>query len=116
MQINRDKRRAVEEGVAQAVFTLCGFISVFAVSAVMLYMILKGMPAIFKVGLKEILFSGVWKPTAEEPEYGILYIILTSVFGTGLAVLMGVPVGILTAVYLAELSGDNLILFGDYSD
>lgn len=93
------------EGAAQAIFTLCSFAAVFAAAAVALYMMIRGMPAIFRVGLKEIFFSGVWKPAAEDPEYGILYIILTSVVGTGLAVLIGVPTGILTAVFLAELSG-----------
>lgn len=108
MLVNNDKRRLAEEGAAQVVFTFCGFLSVLAAAVVMLYMILKGIPAIRKIGLKEILFSGAWKPTAEEPEYGILYIILTSLFGTGLAVLMGVPTGILTAVFLAEISGKKL--------
>lgn len=102
---NEHKRRAAEEAAAQAVFTFCGLIAVFAAASVTIYMLIKGLPAILKVGLKEILFSGVWRPVAEEPEYGILYIILTSVFGTMLAVLIGVPVGILTAVFLAELSG-----------
>lgn len=102
---NINKRRAAAEGMAQAIFTFCGLIAVFAAASVTLYMIMRGVPAICKVGLKEILFSGVWKPAAEEPEYGILYIILTSVFGTVLAVLLGVPIGILTAVFLAELSG-----------
>lgn len=103
--VNNDKRRLAAERAAQAVFTFCGLIAVFAVASVTLYMMVKGVPALCRAGWKEILFSGEWKPVAEEPEYGILYIILTSVFGTGLAVLMGVPVGILTAVFLAELSG-----------
>lgn len=105
MRRNSHKRGMAAESAAQVVFTLCGFVAVFAAMSVTLYMILKGMSAIFEVGLKEIFFSGMWKPAAEDPEYGILYIILTSVFGTGLAVLIGVPAGILTAVFLAELSG-----------
>lgn len=103
--ISHKRRRSAEEGAAQAVFTFCGFAAVFAVASMTLYMIVKGVPALCKAGWKEILFSGVWKPVAEDPEYGILYMILTSVFGTGLAVLMGVPMGILTAVFLAELAG-----------
>jgi len=105
LRINGYKRRAAAESAAQAIFTFCGLIAVFAAASVTIYMMIKGLPAIFKTGLKEIFFSGVWKPAAQEPEYGILYIILTSVFGTGLAVLIGVPIGILTAVFLAELSG-----------
>lgn len=98
------KRREDVERAAQAIFALCSFAAVFAAAAVTLYMILKGTPAVFEVGLKEILFSGVWRPVAKEPEYGILYIILTSVLGTGLAVMIGAPAGILTAVFLAEFS------------
>ncbi len=105
MLIVERKGKGAAEGAAQAIFTFCGFVAVFAAAAVMLYMLVKGLPAVFRVGIKEIFFSGVWKPTAEEPEYGILYIILTSVLGTGVAVFLGVPIGILTAVFLAELSG-----------
>lgn len=104
LQVNSGKRRLAAEAAAQAVFTFCGFAAVFAAASVTLYLIVKGLPALCKVGWKEILFGSVWKPVAEDPEYGILYIILTSVFGTGLAVLMGVPMGILTAVFLAELA------------
>lgn len=67
-------------------------------------MIISGTPAIRKVGLKEILFTTVWAPTAQTPRFGILYVILTSVIGTVLAVCIGVPVGILTAVFLAEIA------------
>lgn len=105
MRIRKDQRRLAAEGAAKAVFTFCGFMAVFAAASMTLYMIVKGVPALCKAGWKEILFSGEWKPVAEDPAYGILYIILTSVFGTGLAVLMGVPMGILTAVFLAELAG-----------
>lgn len=103
--VEKDKRRSAAECAAQAVFTFCGFAAVFAAASMTLYLIGKGVPALCKVGWKEILFGSVWKPVAEEPEYGILYIILTSVFGTGLAVLLGVPLGILTAVFLSEFAG-----------
>ena len=105
MLSNSHKRRAAAECAAEAVFTFCGFIAVFAAASVAIYMMVKGLPAIYKTGIKEVLFSSEWKPVAKDPEYGILYIILTSVFGTGLAVLIGVPIGLLTAVFLAELSG-----------
>lgn len=101
----RSKRnKAVVERAAQAIFTVCASFAILAVAAITLYMITSGTPAIFKVGLKEILFGTVWAPTAAEPHYGILYVILTSVVGTALAVMIGVPVGILTAVFLAELA------------
>lgn len=86
------------------VFTVCGFAAVLAVFAITAYMIISGAPAIFKVGLKEILFSGLWQPSGENPSFGILYFILTSIAGTFAAILLGVPIGVLTAVFLAELS------------
>lgn len=96
------KNKAAAEQAAQAIFTACAFAAILAVGSITLYMIISGTPAIFKVGMKEILFGTVWEPTAENPKFGIMYVILTSVAGTALAVLIGVPVGILTAVFLAE--------------
>lgn len=98
------KSKAVVESVAQMIFTVCASFAILAVASITLYMIISGTPAIFTVGLKEILFGTVWKPTAAEPSYGILYVILTSAVGTVLAILIGVPVGILTAVFLAEVA------------
>ena len=86
------------------IFGVCAFFAVLAVGAIFLYMLVNGIPAIRHLGLKNILFGTVWKPVAENPEYGILYIILTSLLGTVLAALAGVPIGVLTAVYLAEVA------------
>lgn len=102
------RNKAIVEHVAQAIFTVCALAAIFAVVSITLYMIISGTPAIFKVGLKEILFGTVWKPTAAEPRFGILYVILTSIVGTTLAVLIGVPVGIFTAVFLAEIADKRL--------
>ena len=99
------KYKAAVERASQAVFRVCAFFTILAVAAITLYMILSGTPAILKEGLKEILFTTVWEPTAAQPKYGILYVILTSLVGTGLAVLIGVPVGVLAAVFLAEMAG-----------
>ena len=102
------KNKAVVESVAQIIFTVCASFAILAVASITLYMIISGTPAIFKVGLKEILFGTVWKPTATEPRFGILYVILTSIVGTVLAILIGVPVGILTAVFLAEVADEKV--------
>lgn len=102
--LGRRRERLIVERLAQMIFKLCALTAILAVASITLYMILSGTPAIFKVGLKEILFGTVWKPTAAEPQFGILYVILTSVVGTALAVIIGVPVGILTAVFLAEIA------------
>ena len=98
------KKKAVVESVAQIIFTVCASFAILAVASITLYMIISGTPAIRKVGLKEILFTTVWAPSAQTPRFGILYVILTSVIGTVLAVCIGVPVGILTAVFLAEIA------------
>lgn len=101
-QVKRQK--IVIEAVAKYIVTFCAFAAVLAVLSITLYMIISGTPAIFKVGLKEILFSSQWAPTAKEPQYGIFNVILTSIVGTGLAIMIGVPMGILTAVFLAEVA------------
>lgn len=105
----REKRKIVNvEFIAQTVFTVCAFFAVMAVASITLYMIWNGTPAIFQVGIKEILFSSAWKPTADKPSFGILYVILTSIVGTILAILIGVPIGLLTAVFLAEVAPKRL--------
>lgn len=104
---NRRNKSAVEKA-AQGIFTLCAFIAILAVASITVYMLINGTPALFSVGIKEILFGTQWKPTASEPSYGILYVILTSIVGTALAVLLGVPIGLLTAVFLAETAPKRL--------
>ncbi len=96
------------EKIAAAVFIVCAFFAVLAVFSISLYMIISGTPAIFEVGLVDILFSTKWAPTAAEPSYGILYVILTSIIGTSLAILIGVPIGVMTAVFLAETAPKRL--------
>lgn len=96
------------EGIAQVIFTICAFFAVLAVVSITLYMIVNGMPAIFQVGIKDILFSTVWKPTASEPSFGILYVILTSIVGTIMAIILGVPLGLFTAIFLAEVAPKKL--------
>lgn len=97
----------VERG-AQAIFTVCAVTAILAVTSITIYMLLNGTPALFSVGIKEILFSSVWKPTADQPSYGILYVVITSVIGTASAILLGVPIGVLTAVFLAETAPKRL--------
>lgn len=91
-----------------AIFTVCGFTAVAAVVAITVYMLIAGVPAIFKVGIAEMLFGTEWAPTAGEPSFGIAYIILTSVAGTAAAIVIGVPVGLLTAVFMSEVATPNV--------
>ena len=103
----RHAKSAVEK-TAKIIFTVCAFFAILAVFSITLYMIINGTPALFQVGLGEILFGTVWEPTAEDPAFGILFIILTSIIGTALAILIGVPIGVLTAVFLAEVAPKRL--------
>lgn len=106
---NSRNKPAVEK-TAQGIFTLCALIAILAVISITIYMIINGVPALLSTGIKEIIFGTVWKPTASEPSFGILYVILTSAAGTALAVLLGVPTGVLTAVFLAETAPKRLAL------
>ena len=96
------------ERLARALLLICAVVAIFAVCAITLYLFAKGLPALHKVGVGELLFGTVWKPTAAEPSFGIAYIILSSIVGTAASVLLGVPIGLLTAVFLTEVSGKTL--------
>lgn len=100
--IGTNKTKTAIERIAQAVFSACAFFAVLAVLSITAYMLINGTPALFRVGLKEILFGTVWRPDAANPSFGIFYVILTSITGTFMAILIGVPIGLFTAVFLAE--------------
>jgi len=96
------------EITAKVIFTIFAFVAVAAVISITVYMFVKGLPALGEVGITEILFGTVWAPTAAEPHFGIFYVILTSLVGTAMAIIIGVPIGILTAVFLAEVAPKKL--------
>ena len=100
--------RRISEKIANHIFLFMAIIAVVSVSAITLYMFLKGAPAIIEVGAPNLLFGTVWKPTATEAHFGIAYIILSSIVGTAVSVLIGVPIGLLTAVFLTEVSNKKL--------
>ena len=87
-------------------FFLCGIITVGFVLCICIYLILSGLPAMIEIGPKAFFLGKIWKPTATtvEPSYGILPFILTSVYGTAGAVIIGVPVGLMTAIFLAKVA------------
>lgn len=92
------------EKIVHFIFFLLGLITVGCVLLISIYLVVSGIPAIRQIGLGEFLFGKVWASTAAEPRYGILPFILTSIYGTAGAILLGVPIGFLTAVYLAKLA------------
>ena len=87
-------------------FLLCGVVAVAFVLFISIYLIVSGLPAIREIGLVNFLLGKTWAPTATtvEPSYGILPFILTSVYGTAGAVVIGVPIGLMTAIFLAKVA------------
>ncbi|MDM8200930.1 phosphate ABC transporter permease subunit PstC [Gemmiger sp. An87] len=96
------------ERIMNAVFFICGMVSIAAVALITIYMVWAGLPAIIKIGPVDFLLGTEWKSTASEPSFGILPFILTSVWGMVGALIIGVPVGVLTAVFLAKLAPPKL--------
>ena len=96
------RKKQLFEGVVHGIFLLLGLITVGCVLLITVYLVISGIPAIRKIGLVPFLFGKTWKSTGADPSYGILPFILTSVYGTAGAIVLGVPVGFLTAVYLAK--------------
>lgn len=96
------------ERIMNGLFFLCGMVAVISVIAITLYMIICGVPAIKEIGIKDFLFGEVWKSTAKEPLYGILPFILTSIYGTIGAVIIGVPIGLFTAIFLAKIANKKV--------
>ena len=97
-------RKRLLEDIVHGVFLVLGLVTVGCVLLITVYLVISGLPAIHKIGLFRFLFGRTWASTAAQPSYGILPFILTSVYGTAGAVLLGVPIGFLTAVYLAKLA------------
>ncbi|HJA30979.1 MAG TPA: phosphate ABC transporter permease subunit PstC [Candidatus Eisenbergiella pullicola] len=106
--VGNSKSKSMVEKTAQVIFTVCAFFAVLAVISITAYMIISGTPALSQVGIAELLFGTVWKPTAADPSYGILYVILTSIVGTTMAIILGVPIGVFTAIFLAETASKRL--------
>ena len=102
--IGSAKTKSAVEKTMSVVFVVCGLTAVAAVVAITAYMLIAGAPAIGKVGVIDFLFGTVWDPTGADPKFGILPIILTSIVGTLGAILIGVPIGLLTAICLAEIA------------
>lgn len=98
------QRKKMFEAVVHGIFLLLGLITVGCVLLITVYLIISGIPAIQKIGLVPFLTGKVWLSTSAEPKYGILPFILTSVYGTAGAIVLGVPIGFLTAVYLSKVA------------
>ena len=102
------KVKRVLENAIHGWFLLMGLVTVGCVLLISVYLIISGIPAIREIGLVKFLFGKVWDSNAATPQFGILPFILTSVYGTAGAILLGVPVGFMTAVFLAKMAPPRL--------
>lgn len=96
--------KKISEAAMYLLFLICGLLAVGFVVLITIFLISSGIPAIREIGLVKFLFGKVWASTAANPSYGILPFIATSVYGTGGAILIGVPVGLLCAIFLAKMA------------
>ncbi len=102
------KKNRLFENIVHGLFLILGLITVGCVLLITVYLIISGIPAIREIGLFNFLFGKEWASTAAEPKYGILPFILTSVYGTAGAILIGVPIGFFTAVYLSKVANKKV--------
>ena len=107
--MDRIKKAAnIFEKTMNLVFTFCGFFSVAFVILITGFLFTSGMPAISEIGLYDFLFGTEWASTASTPSYGILPFILTSVYGTIGAIIIGVPLGLMCAIFVAKMANDKI--------
>ena len=101
-------RKKLFENVVHGIFLILGTITVGFVLVITIYLIVSGIPAIAEIGLFNFLFGQEWASTAAEPKFGILPFILSSVYGMGGAILIGVPIGFFTAVFLSKVANKKV--------
>ena len=97
-------KKNIFEKTVYSIFLILGLITIGCVLLITIYLVIAGIPAIREIGLFKFLFGKTWESTSENPSYGILPFILTSIYGTAGAILIGVPIGFFTAVYLAKIA------------
>ena len=102
------KKNRLLENIIHGVFLILGLITVGCVLLISVYLIISGIPAIKEIGLIDFLFGKEWASSADDPKYGILPFILTSIYGTAGAILIGVPIGFFAAVYLSKVANKRV--------
>ena len=106
--VNEMKNNKTFERIVHGIFLALGLVTVACVLLITVYLVISGIPAIAEIGLWNFLFGKVWNPSGTTPEYGILAFILSSIYGTAGALVLGVPVGFLTAVYLSKMASPKV--------
>ncbi len=107
MSIIKKAANLIEKSMS-IIFTICGFLAVAFVILITGFLLVSGMPAIGEIGIYEFLFGTEWASTASTPSYGILPFILTSVYGTVGAIIIGVPLGLMCAIFTSKMANDKL--------
>ena len=107
-QKKKRNRTQTMENIIHGIFLLLGLITVGCVLLITVYLVISGIPAIREIGIADFLFGKEWASTAAQPEYGILPFILTSIYGTAGAIVIGVPIGFMTAVYLSKMASPKV--------
>ena len=107
-QQKKRNRTQTMENIIHGIFLLLGLITVGCVLLITVYLVISGIPAIREIGIADFLFGKEWASTAAQPEYGILPFILTSIYGTAGAIVIGVPIGFMTAVYLSKMASPKV--------
>ena len=102
------KKKKLLENIIHGIFLILGLITVGCVLMITVYLIISGIPAIKEIGLIDFLFGKEWASSADDPKYGILPFILTSIYGTAGAILIGVPIGFFSAVYLSKVASKRV--------
>ncbi len=106
MERRKVKLNSIREKVMETVFMVAACISILAVALICIFLFANGIPAIGRIGFTEFIFGQKWKPSNNI--FGILPMILGSIYVTAGAVIIGVPVGLLTAIFLARFCPDRL--------
>ena len=102
------KKKKLLENIIHGIFLILGLITVGCVLMITIYLVISGIPAIKEIGLTDFLFGKEWASSADDPKYGILPFILTSIYGTAGAILIGVPIGFFSAVYLSKVASKRV--------
>ncbi|NLG13669.1 MAG: phosphate ABC transporter permease subunit PstC [Lentisphaerae bacterium] len=108
INLDHRKKKQILENIVHGIFLLLGLIAVGCVLLITVYLFISGIPAIHKIGIVDFLFGREWASTAADPKYGILPFILTSIYGTAGAVILGVPIGFMTSVYLSKIASPRV--------
>ena len=102
------KKKKLLENIIHGIFLILGLITVGCVLMITIYLVISGIPAIKEIGLTDFLFGKEWASSADDPKYGILPFIMTSIYGTAGAILIGVPIGFFSAVYLSKVASKRV--------